>query len=323
MSVSPATTPACPITGQPAVRRLQSISSALLIGLWRASFGVAAARQLGEVSQFGLWESPCGLIFFDPMIAGDAIFYKDLYLHWGKEGPWSDGALERADFSHAAALIKPGDKVLDIGCGSGAFAGHVGHATYVGLDDNYSGAGVQRDIRNESLAAHAAGHPAQYDAVCSFHVVEHVPNPAQFVLDMQRCVRPGGYLILAVPKFPSAWNDIPNFVLNAPPHHLTWWNEQALRTLADTAGLDVESIRGLPLTAHHRLPHWMGRCAPKLTGERYFRHAIAWHGALIWSRLAGGLLSALYGAPANAKAIELLLIARRPQAPTGELSRSQ
>jgi SAM-dependent methyltransferase len=312
MSPSLTAVPTCPITGRPAVRRLQPISSALLIGLWRASFGVAAARQLGAVSQFGLWESPCGLMFFDPLIAGDATFYRDLYSHWGKEGPWSDGALDRADFSHAAALIRPGDKVLDIGCGSGAFAGYIPHATYVGLDDNYPGVSASADIRRETVAAHAALHPERYDAVCSFHVIEHVPNPVQFARDMQRCLRPGGYLILAVPKFPSAWNDIPNFVMNAPPHHLTWWNEQALRTLAETAGLQVESIQGLPLTAHHRLPHWMGRCAPQLTGERYFRHAMSWHGALIWSWLAGGLLSALFGAPANAKPIELLLIARKP-----------
>ena len=30
--------------------------------------------------------------------------------------------------------------------------------------------------------------------------------------------RPGGYLILAMPKFPSGINDIPNFVFSAPPH---------------------------------------------------------------------------------------------------------
>jgi hypothetical protein len=41
-------TPACPITGQPAVRLIQSVSSDLLNGLWRAPFGVATERQLGK-----------------------------------------------------------------------------------------------------------------------------------------------------------------------------------------------------------------------------------------------------------------------------------
>ena len=40
--------PACPITGQPALRPIQSVSSDLLNGLWRTSFGVAMERQLGQ-----------------------------------------------------------------------------------------------------------------------------------------------------------------------------------------------------------------------------------------------------------------------------------
>ena len=53
----------------------------------------------------------------------------------------------------------------------------------------------------------------------------------------------------------ASTTDIPNFVFNAPPHHLTWWNEQALRTLAETVGLQIESIEGLPLSAPHLLAH--------------------------------------------------------------------
>ena len=286
----------------------------MLNGLWQASFGVATARQLGTGRRLGLWESPCGLIFFDPMIAGDGSFYRDLYTDFGKDGPWTAGAAGRGDYARAAALVKPQDRVLDVGCGPAAFARYVRHATYVGLDDNYPAAGAAADIRNETLAAHAAAHVEEYDVVCAFHVIEHVPNLVQFAADLRRCVKPGGYLILAVPKFPSAINDIPNFVFNAPPHHLTWWNEQALRTLADSVGLQVQSLEGLPLGAHHRLGYWMGRMAPKLTGESYFRHALTWHGALLWSYGAGRLCAALLGTPRSAKPVELLLIARKPQA---------
>src|SRR5271165_7103557 len=122
MSTAPPAHPACPITGMPAVRLIQPVSSSLLIGLWKASFGVDASGQLGKGRCFGLWESPCGLVFFDPMVAGDGAFYRRLYSDWGKGGPWSDAASARADYSRAASLIKPGDRVLDIGCGAGAFA---------------------------------------------------------------------------------------------------------------------------------------------------------------------------------------------------------
>lgn len=320
MSDSAPTIPRCPITGLPAARLIQPISSDLLNGLWQASFGVATAGLLGTGRRFGLWESTCGLIFFDPPIAGDAGFYRQLYTGWGKDGPWSDAASPRLDYARAAALIEPQHRVLDIGCGPAAFATYVRHATYVGLDDNYQrtdapGGGAAADIRNESLAAHAAAHANEYDAVCAFHVLEHVVNPAQFARDLERCLKPGGYLIVAVPKFPSLINEIPNFAFNAPPHHLTWWSEQALRTLAEGAGLQVESLEGLPLGKHHALGYWMGRVAPRLTREQYFRHAWSWHGALLWSFLAGRLCGAVFGAPQSASPVELLLIARKPQTP--------
>jgi hypothetical protein len=48
-------------------------------------------------------------------------------------------------------------------------------------------------------------------------------------------MRPGGRLCVVVPSRDSAITEIPNFVLNAPPHHLSWWNEDALRVLADVS----------------------------------------------------------------------------------------
>jgi SAM-dependent methyltransferase len=252
------------------------------------------------------------LVFFDPMIAGDGEFYRALYTDFGADGPWTDGGSSRLDYARAAALVRPQDRVLDIGCGAAAFAHHVRHAAYVGLDDNYPAAGAAADIRNETLTVHAAEHAGEYDAVCAFHVLEHVREPARFAAELERCVKPGGYLVLAVPRFPSRINDIPNFVFNAPPHHLTWWNEHALRTLAESAGFEVLSVEGLPVGAHHRLGYWMGRVAPPLTGDEYFRHALGWHGALLWSFIAGRVCSAVSGTPRGAEPVELLLIARKP-----------
>ena len=309
--------PPCPITGQAGSRLIQLIPSNLLIGLWKASFRVAAGAQLGAGRHFGLWESPCGLVFFDPMIAGDRDFYRNLYPAWTRDGPWSPAARPRADYGRAAALIRAGDRVLDVGCGAGAFAACIPHATFIGLDDNYPATGATTDIRNESLAAHSAAHPQSYDAVCAFHVLEHASDPAKFAHDLHRCLRPGGLLIISVPKYPSAINDIPNFVFNAPPHHLTWWNERALSTLAETAGFKLQSLAGLPLGAHHRLGHWMGRMAPKLTGDLYFNPSRWWHGALAWSFLAGVVLSAMLGTPGRAPPVELLLIARKPSGSQG------
>src|SRR5207237_5018928 len=119
--------------------------------------------------------------------------------------------VERTDYHRAAALVAAGDCVLDVGCGPAAFARHVAHARYVGLEQSVEARKVDADLRSETIAEHAAAHPGEYDVVCSFHVIEHVAEPASFVADMVRCVRLGGRLFLAAPSWAGAVAALPNF----------------------------------------------------------------------------------------------------------------
>jgi hypothetical protein len=100
--------------------------------------------------------------------------------------------------------------------------------------------------------------------------------------------------------------------MNAPPHHLTWWTENALRALCDRLGLNVESVQGLPPGSHDTLIYWMARLSPKLTGKRYFRAHKGWYLALAWAWLAGRVADALFTPPEGATPMTLLLSARRP-----------
>jgi SAM-dependent methyltransferase len=207
-------------------------------------------------------------------------------------------------------LVAADEKVLDVGCGTAGFARHVEHAIYVGLEQNF--ATTSADVRSETAAQHAVAHAGRYDVVCSFHVAEHTSEPVSFVADMVRCLRPGGRLFLAVPRWPSALTEIPNFAPNGPPHHLSWWSSSALQALAQRVGLIVENVEVLPPSPDIAIIYWMAWLTPKLTGERFFRDAWGWHGSLIWSWLAGRVCSSFFGIPASVKSFELLLIARRP-----------
>jgi len=282
----------------------------MLALLWRLSFGVTTARQLAGIERFGLWESPCGLAFFDPMIPGDEEFYQALYRRLGESGPWTQTVPQRTNFARVASLITPHEKVLDIGCGTAHFANYIPDARYVGLDRNVAEEAAY--IWNESIEDHTAAHPEEYDAVCAFHVIEHVDDPAGFVGNLIRCLRPGGRLFLAVPCWPSALTYIPNFVINGPPHHLTWWSEMALQRLAEARGLHVESIEKLTPSPASSLLYWMGLMAPKLTGERFFQDHWGWDLALLRSWLAGPSCNALFRPPARANSFEILLVARKP-----------
>jgi SAM-dependent methyltransferase len=302
--------PLCPITGLPAIRRVQPISGRLIRGLWRAAFGVATERQLGIVEQFELWESPCGLAFFEPMVEGDETFYLDLYRQGDFHRLLTAPGLARGEFKRVAELVRTGGKVLDVGCGEGGLARHLPHAVYLGLDPNFSPVADGPDVRNETIAEHAASHFGEYDVVCAFHVIEHVADPLGFARALERCLRPGGRLCIVVPGRNSPITDIPNFVFNAPPHHLTWWDEGALQALAHRLDLDPEGVETVPFCSHDII-YWMGRLTPKLTGKRYYRAHWTWYCALAWSWLVGRVCDALFRVPESAKPSGLLLVARK------------
>jgi SAM-dependent methyltransferase len=303
--------PLCPITGLPARHRIQSISGRLIIDLWRGAFRVATDRQLVGIKHFGLWESPCGLAFFEPMLAGDDAFYLDLYRQGNFHRQLTAPRLARGEFKRVAEMLQPGEKVLDVGCGEAGLARHLPQATYVGLELHSCATALGPDIRNETIARHAASHPEHYDAVCAFHAIEHVADPLGFARDLVQCLRPGGRLCIVVPSRASLITEIPNFVLNAPPHHLSWWNESALSALAGRLGLVGQSIEPVPFS-FDSLIYWMGRLAPKLTGGRYFRAHWAWHAALVWSWLAGRACDTLFRVPESAASSGLLLVAHKP-----------
>src|SRR6476661_1862771 len=111
----PVPLPPCPITGEAAAERIEVVSAKLLTDLWRFGAGVAPTPLHRGAGPLGLYRSPCGLRFFHPAIPGDAAFYGAFYgRHWALE-QFSAHAAERGDFRAAAALVGPGDRVLDVG----------------------------------------------------------------------------------------------------------------------------------------------------------------------------------------------------------------
>ena len=312
----PGSLPPCPITGRPARRRVHGVATRALLGMWRAAGAGDLSHLFADAPQVVLYESDTGLYFFDPLVAGDADFYRRFYATHAAHMTLSSHAEARLEFIQAARRISADSLVLDVGCGSGAFRQHLPLCTYRGLDP-FAEAGSAGDIIRQSVPEHLEEARGRYDVVTAFQVLEHVPEPRQFAAQLAAMLRPGGSLIMCAPLHPSPLTEIPNFLINAPPHHLSWWSEGAFQALAEAIGVEPLEFLQIPSSPHEAIVYWMHRFsvfrAGRAADERYFAHRWSWHLNLAVSYLLARSATALLPPPKSERPCNLMLIARTNQ----------
>lgn len=76
------------------------------------------------------------------------------------------------------------------------------------------------------------------------HVIEHLPNPAQFFAEVARILKPGGIFLLKTPNSNALGRALlsVNWYANDVPRHLFIFSEKNLKVLAESHGFVVESI---------------------------------------------------------------------------------
>ena len=149
-------------------------------------------------------------------------------------------------------------------------------------------------------------------------MLEHAADPLGMASAMAACLAPGGLLVLAMPIWPSAHTEVPNNLVNLPPHHLTWWNEGACRALAARLGLEVVRVEALPAYPAQAVAHWTGRlCALRARPGGYVRAGWRWHASAGLAYGAASLLAPLLGPPPGAGPLGILLVARKPWSAAG------
>jgi len=191
----------------------------------------------------------CDLRFYDPCPAGDASFYTQLAKH-----KWYYLS-EKNEFEIAARYLSECRSLLEIGAGTGAFAAKLPQIRYLGLELNGNAAAEARsegvNVQAETIEMHVSRKETAYDAVCSFQVLEHIPDTHGFLSAAVSSIKPGGLMIHSVPSEDSFMGRRANVILNMPPHHATRWTDTALRNIAKMFNLEVVDIVHEPLSDQH------------------------------------------------------------------------
>jgi 2-polyprenyl-3-methyl-5-hydroxy-6-metoxy-1,4-benzoquinol methylase len=208
--------------------------------------------------------SNCFLYFFDPALPGSHAYYESL-----QSFEWYY-LKDKAEYAMARKRIPPGTRVLEIGCGAGWFARYIPQCIYTGLEYSETAAAAAGsaglDVFTQSVYDHASTHHAAYQVVCTFQVLEHVPDPGAFLNACIECLEPGGLLIHALPSNEGYLRYLPNATLNLPPHHLTRWPDKTLEALAGIYPLRLVALEHEPLAAiHQRI------CASAMIRRRFDR----------------------------------------------------
>ena len=245
----------CPVCLNPATSR----------SLTGGDFLFGATSRTFQLSACGV----CDCLFIDPPPTSEEIaaFYPAEY--WWTASP---GALKGLEAIYrrivlrdhigfiASAARRAADggrppRMLDVGCGSGTLLGLMKQRGFdvMGVDTSEEAAVIadrQHGVKVVVGSLKSVGfEDASFDVVTLFHVLEHVTNPREVLLEARRLLKRNGRLVLQVPNiqswqfrlFGAKWYglDIPRHVID--------YSKQSIRLLLEESGFATVRIRNFNL----------------------------------------------------------------------------
>ena len=175
------------------------------------------------------------------------------------EEPASDPeALLRFDKAIAAAALRPGERVLDVGAKWGGLASRLQvDVAYTGLDlseENVrKAAAAGLDIRHADVTKPLPVDDGAFDCVFCLELLEHLTFPLALLEELRRVLAPDGRAVISVPS-PYSWVEVYRelFGRHDPEGHLNAFTTPVMTNLAALAGFRVERRLGtsvrIPMT---------------------------------------------------------------------------
>lgn len=149
-------------------------------------------------------------------------------------------------------LAKPGQRVLDIGCGSCLSLlelKRLGAESYgVEADPNVAAIADYFDLNVFIGSIHDDPFPGMmFDLITLNQVIEHVPDPAALLRAVRERLSPGGRIILSFPNV-SSWQrrlSGSRWINWHVPYHQHHFNRQSFKLFAKLQGYEVVSARSI------------------------------------------------------------------------------
>ncbi|HZS08586.1 MAG TPA: class I SAM-dependent methyltransferase [Blastocatellia bacterium] len=141
-----------------------------------------------------------------------------------------------------------GGKLLEIGCSTGELLAAVPASFRVtGVEADEAASSVARSRDLDCLSGtlfDAEFRDQEFDVVVMYHVIEHLPSPRQTLRELNRILRPGGWLVVETPNIANPWVS----VLGARwrqfiPDHLYFFSPETIRKLCGDSGFEIRKLR--------------------------------------------------------------------------------
>lgn len=210
----------------------------------------------------------CGLLFTEPRPDSNHIgkYYQseEYYSHQeNKSGfiPKIYESVKKVNLKHKRKLASKGMKVgtmLEIGCGAGDFLHEMEQKGWncTGIEPSKEAKAIAKNrvkaniLNPEDLATLK---DESFDLITMWHVLEHVDNLKDEVRHLQRLLKKGGRLVLALPNFKSADAEYYREYWAAydVPRHLNHFGRESINNIFKTTKLQLKKIDKLVWDAYY------------------------------------------------------------------------
>jgi 2-polyprenyl-3-methyl-5-hydroxy-6-metoxy-1,4-benzoquinol methylase len=157
-------------------------------------------------------------------------------------------------------------KLLDIGCGTGAFLNAMKQAGWesIGLEPDDAARSKAAELYNlQPLASHEIYNLPHnhFDAITMWHVLEHVHELQEYITQLKNMITATGRIFIAVPNYTSydAQYYGVHWAAYDVPRHLYHFSPSSMKNLVEQHGLTIKKIK----------PMWYDSFYVSMLSEQY------------------------------------------------------